>query len=254
MANMLYQLCFGGVAVELDVFATVNGALDEGLNGKVVVVTDVLRATTTITVALTSGCLEVIPVLTPEEAIEMRERLGNGEHLLLGGERGALKIPGFHLGNSPLEYTPEVVEGKRLIMTTTNGTRAIRRAAAGKLVLLGALVNAPAVAAAAAKAEADVSFLCAGTKDRFSLEDFLTAGALVEEMLKQHDYTLRDGARAALEVYRAYRSDILGAFRSSYHGQQLIELGLEEDLDYCAQLGTLDIVPVYAGGLIKKLV
>lgn len=240
--------------MELDVFATVNGVLDEGLNGKVVVVTDVLRATTTITVALTSGCLEVIPVLTPEEAIEMRERLGNGEHLLLGGERGALKIPGFHLGNSPLEYTPEAVEGKRLIMTTTNGTRAIRRAATGKVVLLGALVNAPAVADVAAQAGADVSLLCAGTRDRFALEDFLAAGVLVEELLKRNDYALRDGARAALEIYRSSRDDILGAFRSSYHGQQLIELGLEEDLAYCAQLGTLEVVPVYAGGLIKKLV
>ncbi|GFN22919.1 MAG: 2-phosphosulfolactate phosphatase [Thermoanaerobacteraceae bacterium] len=236
--------------MEIDVFSTINSATDDGLAGKVVLVVDTLRATTTIATALEAGCLEIIPVLTPEEAIEMRERLED-DRVLLGGERGGVKIPGFDLGNSPLEYTAEVVGGKRIIMTTTNGTRAIKRAAPARVIFLAAVVNAPAVAAAAAEVEGDVSILCAGTRDRFSLEDFLTAGLLIDELRQRGNYSLRDGARAALELYGLYKGDVAGIIRGSLHGRQLLELGFEADLDYSSRIGLLSTVPSYNGGLIK---
>ncbi|SMC00046.1 2-phosphosulfolactate phosphatase [Thermanaeromonas toyohensis ToBE] len=238
--------------MEIDVFPTITSATDEGLNGKVVLVVDTLRATTTIAAALDAGCLEIIPVITPEEAIEMRERLGD-ERVLLGGERGAVKIPGFDLGNSPLEYTPEIVQGKRIIMTTTNGTRAIRKATPARLVLLAALINAPAVAeAVVGMGGGDITILCAGTRDRFSLEDFLTAGLLVSELEKKGNYILRDGALAAREFYRTVRTDILKVLKQSLHGAQLLELGFGPDLEYSSQVGILKVVPVYNGGLVKK--
>ncbi|MGB9662098.1 MAG: 2-phosphosulfolactate phosphatase [Moorellaceae bacterium] len=237
--------------MELEVFCTINGATDDGLNGKTVIIVDTLRATTTIATALEAGCLEIIPVLTPEEAIEMRERLGD-ERVLLGGERGAVKIPGFDLGNSPLEYTPEVVQGRRIIITTTNGTRAIKRAAGARLPLLAALVNAPAAAAAAVEAGGDVTILCAGTRDHFSLEDFLTAGLLVSELEKRGDYVLRDGAWAARELYRTYKDNLAQTLKNSLHGRQLLELGFEADLDYSTQVGVLVSVPYYSGGLIRR--
>ncbi|WP_258360667.1 2-phosphosulfolactate phosphatase [Moorella sulfitireducens (nom. illeg.)] len=237
--------------MEIDVFTGLNGIPDEVINNKTIIVIDVLRATTTIAVALASGCLEVIPVLTPEEAIEMRERLGD-ERVLLGGERNALKIPGFDLGNSPMEYTPEVVGGKRLIMTTTNGTRAIRRAAGGRQVFLGALVNAPAVAGQAAAAEGDITIICAGTRDRFSLEDFLAAGFLVDRLAGQGQFILRDGALAARDYYYLHRDNLLAAMKGSFHGRLLMDLGLEADVEFCSRVGAIDVVPVYGGGIIKK--
>jgi len=238
--------------LEIDVFTSLNGIPDEAVNNKVVIVVDVLRATTTITAALAAGCLEVIPVLTPEEAIEMRERLED-ERVLLGGERNTLKIPGFDLGNSPLEYTPEVVAGKRIILTTTNGTRAISRAAHGRQVLIGAMINAPAVARVAAMAKTDITIICAGTREHFSLEDFLAAGLIVDWHGRYGDFTLRDGARVAREYYGFYRNDAITAMKASFHGQQLMELGFETDIDYCSQIGLVDIVPVYKGGIIKRL-
>ncbi|MDN5345389.1 MAG: 2-phosphosulfolactate phosphatase [Clostridia bacterium] len=238
--------------MEIDVFATLNGIPDEAINNKTTIVVDVLRATTTITVALAAGCLEVIPVLSPEEAIEMRGRLED-ERVLLGGERNAVKIPGFDLGNSPLEYTAEVVAGKRLIMTTTNGTRAIRRAAGGRQVVLGAMINAPAVARHVAAATTDITIVCAGTRDRFSLEDFLTAGLIVAELTDQGDFSLRDGALTARDYYYSHHSDLATAMKASFHGRLLAELGLEADMDFCAQVGTSDLVPVYSGGVIKKV-
>lgn len=238
--------------MEIDVFTGINGIPDEAINNKTVIVIDVLRATTTITVALAAGCLEVIPVLTPEEAIEMRARLGD-ERVLLGGERNALKIPGFDLGNSPREYTPEIVAGKRLIITTTNGTRAIRRAAGGHQVFLGAMVNAPSVATAAARGEEDITIICSGTKDRFSLEDFLAAGFIVDRLTALNGFTLRDGARAARDYYLYRRDDPAAALKESYHGRLLEELGLGEDLEFCSRVGILDVVPVYSGGIIKKM-
>ncbi|MCG0277666.1 MAG: 2-phosphosulfolactate phosphatase [Thermanaeromonas sp.] len=238
--------------MEIDVFPTIGSATDEGLNGKIALVVDTLRATTTIAAALEAGCLEIIPVITPEEAIEMRERLGD-DRVLLGGERGAVKIPGFDLGNSPLEYTPEMVQGKRIIMTTTNGTRAIRKASSARVVLLAALINAPAVAeVVAGMGGGDVTILCAGTRDRFSLEDFLTAGLLVSELEKKGQYILRDGALVAREFYRSAGTDILKVLQQSLHGAQLVELGFGPDLEYSSRVGILKVVPVYNGGLIKR--
>ncbi|MDN5326329.1 MAG: 2-phosphosulfolactate phosphatase [Moorella sp. (in: firmicutes)] len=237
--------------MEIEVFTTLNAIPDETINSKTIIVIDVLRATTTITAALAAGCLEIIPVLTPEEAIEMRERLED-DRVLLGGERNALKIPGFDLGNSPLEYTAEVVAGKRLIITTTNGTRAIRRAASGRQVLLGAMINGPAVARAAAAGAADITIICAGTRDRFSLEDFLTAGLLVDELSNLGDFNLRDGARVARDYYRVHREDPEAAMKASYHGQILAGLGMEDDVEYCARVDITNIVPVYNSGIIKS--
>lgn len=238
--------------MEIDVFTSLNGIPDDAINNRVVIVVDVLRATTTITTALAAGCFEVIPVLTPEEAIAMRERLED-ERVLLGGERNSLKIPGFDLGNSPLEYTPEATAGKRIIITTTNGTRAINRAAHGHQVLLGAMINAPAVARAAVMTKNEITIICAGTREHFSLEDFLAAGLIVDQLGNCGGFTMRDGALVARDYYHLHQDDTTPALKASFHGRQLIELGFGADIDYCSQEGLVDIVPVYKGGIIRKL-
>ncbi|MDK2820614.1 MAG: 2-phosphosulfolactate phosphatase [Clostridia bacterium] len=237
--------------MEVEVFPTFKSVADEHIHNKTIIVVDVLRATTTITMALAEGCLEVIPVLTPEEAIAMRTRLED-KRVLLGGERNSVKIPGFDLGNSPLECIKQKIKGKRLIMTTTNGTQAIRRASNGKEIFLGAIVNAQAVAKRAAATSRDIGIICAGTRELFSIDDFFTAGLIVNYLLDNGEFDLRDGALAAMEYYRFKNISPVEVFRSCYHGKTLIEKGMEEDLIYCAKENLVNVVPVYDKGIIKR--
>ena len=237
--------------MQIEVFPTLGGVPDEAVNDKVVIVVDVLRTGTTLAVALACGCLDIIPVLSPEEAIEMKGRLGD-ERVLLGGERNGLKIPGFDLGNSPLEYQRTGMEHKRLIFTSTNGTRALRRASGAKKVVVAALVNAPAVAQAVAAMEGDVSIICAGEREHLSIEDFWAAGFLVRELLKYNDFSLGDGALVARD-YQAYRTDPQEVVLEGFQARQLMEQGFGEDIKFCLQIGIIGLVPLYSGGVIRKL-
>lgn len=245
------------------------------------VVLDVLRATTTITTALAKGCRQVIPVAQVEEAVKLAAQ---DTTALLCGERGAVKLPGFTLGNSPLEYTRKRVAGQKIILTTTNGTGAIQQAARqAPVVLIGSLLNARAVARRLAD-YSNVLLLCAGTKGQFSLEDTLAAGWVIKELLAlkggenysgralaavraqgQQVYgaevpleiphsdqiVMDDGAVAAYRLALYYRHNTLDALYDSLHGQKLAQLGMTDDLNYCAQLNIMDVVPCYHAGIIS---
>jgi 2-phosphosulfolactate phosphatase len=153
-------------------------ASPEALRGGVAVVIDVLRATTTIVQALASGCQAIYPV----EEIEDARKLAAGRHarkVLLGGERGGQPIAGFHLGNSPAEYTAEVCRGAEVIFTTTNGTRALLHAAAADQVLIAAFTNFSAVCGQLLQDSRPVHFVCAGMRGDIALEDALLAGAFI---------------------------------------------------------------------------
>jgi 2-phosphosulfolactate phosphatase len=227
---------------------------DTALRHATVVVIDVLRATSTIAAALMAGAREVIPSGTIEESVAIAHRLGT-DRTLLGGERGAMKINGFQLGNSPTEYTPEAVHGKTIVLTTTNGSVALLRARNAERVLCGALLNATAIARQLLTlAPEETLLLCSGSGGEFSLEDTLAAGAIATAMLAEADreITITDGARAALTLFHDFRHDLTGALRSSDHGRILSELGLDEDIRFCSQLD-LDgaPVPALAGSSIK---
>ncbi|RYD06277.1 hypothetical protein N752_05135 [Desulforamulus aquiferis] len=139
---------------------------------------DILRASSTISTALANGCKEVIPVIDVEDAFALARQLPEGS-FILGGERGAIKVTGFHLGNSPLEYTASVVKDKTVIISTTNGTKAIRYAAGENgRVFIGSLLNCSSVAKALADLSKDIVLVCAGTRGKFSLEDTLLPALL----------------------------------------------------------------------------
>jgi 2-phosphosulfolactate phosphatase len=230
-------------------------ASDADLRRFTVVVIDVLRATTTIATALGSGAREVIPAATIEEAVAISHRLGT-DRTLLGGERGGVKINGFHLGNSPLEYTPEVVHGKTIVMTTTNGSAALLRARNAQRCYCGSLINARAVALRiAADAPEELMMLCAGTYGDFSQEDALAAGAILAELLSLDSATaldLSDGARASLRLFAQMRDDLTGSFGSSDHGRLLLDLGYGDDLAFCSRLNVDGAsVPMVIGSSIK---
>ncbi len=219
----------------------------------VCVVVDVLRASSSVVVLMERGVEEVL--LAP--GIGQARRLARERsQYLLCGERGGLPPAGFHHGNSPLEFAGLALAGRRVILCTSNGTRAVARVGAAPLVLVGALLNATAVGRTAAEAAAarglDIAIVCAGDEGgtAFSLEDALGAGAIVDGVVglgqERPRLELSDAALAALALYRAHQGQEQAALRATSHGRDLEALGLGEDLAFCAQRDTFASVPYLA--------
>ena len=225
--------------MKLRVFAAPQMILPEDLTGATAVVIDALRMTSVAAFAKQNGCAGLLAVAEVDEARAIAAREG----ALLGGERGALRIEGFDCANSPLEYTPERMAGQRLVMTTSNGTRAILAARNARRVLLGAFVNAAAVAKAARGADT-LALICAGTLGAFTLEDALAAGAIAKRCLDANmDARPDDMTLAVLTLYEAARGDLHAALRETEHYGRLLRLGLSADLDVCLREDTLLAVP-----------
>ena len=212
----------------------------------VAVVIDVLRATTTAVTLLERGAAELLLTPSAEAALDVR---ATQPDVLLAGERGGLTIPGFDLGNSPVEVGEAAVAGRRVVMTTTNGTVAAWRAAqTARHVVLAALVNAHAVARhAIAVASEEIAIVCAGTDGRVGLDDVYTAGVIAEYLLALSDFGVDDGARIALTMRRG-GGDPGEALRGSGHGVTLDKLGLGADVDFAAQLSTSRLIPTLVSG------
>ncbi|HEX9709434.1 MAG TPA: 2-phosphosulfolactate phosphatase [Candidatus Thermoplasmatota archaeon] len=231
------------------VFFTVAEVDPALLQDRTVVVIDVLRATSSVVAALAAGARAIYPVAGAEEAIRLASSLGR-EDTLLCGERKGHKVAGFDLGNSPPEFTPERVEGKRLVMSTTNGTRAFQAASTGRRVLAASLLNLDAVARELAGVE-DLVVVCAGREDRFAIEDALCAGLLLERLLDGDEGEMDDAARASLLLARALTPD--AAFlRSVEAGQALLDIGLGDDVEHCARRDVHAIVPEMRDRMIRK--
>lgn len=209
------------------------------------VVIDQLRAGTTITMALANGARRVIPVPTVDEALARREALRRespSRRVLLGGERGGVLIPGFDLGNSPREYTPERVEGADIVFTTTNGTAALHAAEHSALVVVACLANLSAAAAVGEREPRAISIICAGTHGMVGLDDALVAGAMVRCM-SDRPLSEDDAARLCLAWWDDAAEDIRDALAVSLGGRGLIELNQHEDMDFCARVDITNVVP-----------
>ena len=223
----------------------------DSLSGRTVVVIDALRATSTIVTALAYGARQIIPVRTVESARAQATGIAGS---LLGGERHGLRVDGFDLGNSPLEYTPEVVAGKTIVLTTTNGTLALESSRRAAEVICGAMLNADAVARhIVASGCKSLLVVCAGTDGEFSLDDAVTAGAILERVLERADAipSLSDSALASILLYRRLAPDLISAFAESTHGRRLFDLGLGDDVRYCATVDSHDIVPLLVGSAVS---
>ncbi len=215
------------------------------LTGQIVLIIDVLRATSVITTAMENGAAEISTTVEIEEAMSYK-RLG----WLLGGERKARKIEGFHLSNSPLEYTRQVVEGKKIVLTTTNGTKAIHRAALGHRVFIGCMRNGRAVAKQLTDLGQDVVIVCSGTNGRFSLDDFICAGKIIYEAVAINNLELDDFAAAAYLAYRDNRPDPMSYISFASHYNYLMSLGLYADIRFCFTEDTTEVIPEYLQGKI----
>ena len=242
--------------MRLDVFFGSQALTPADVSGRVIAIIDVLRASTSIAVALANGARSVIPFDSPEEAVTRRLSLDKSE-VRLAGERKMVMIPGFDLGNSPREFTAEAIEGKTVLMVTTNGTGSLTAVQGARDVVVGAYVNFSAVLAllrTAARGGTDIAIICAGRDRQFSLEDAACAGRYVRHITKRlTGAEINDAARAAMLVDKKYGDNIMKLFEDSTHGRGLTEAGFGEDLAMCAALDSFPVVPIYHDRQITKL-
>jgi 2-phosphosulfolactate phosphatase len=227
--------------------------LDEmSLNDKNIVVIDVLRASTTIAMALQNGAKEIIPVSSIDSAVKISSSLF-GDVTLRGGERNGKMIEGFNLGNSPQEYTREAVDGKTIIFLTTNGSAAMVKGRYAKNQLVAAFVNLTSVVNYLVALESDFLLICAGQDNRFCLEDAVCAGKIIAayERATGAEVAPDDSALAAIALEKTYGKSILKLLKQSAHGRYLTDIGFADDLKTCAEVDTIPVLPLLAGNVIR---
>jgi 2-phosphosulfolactate phosphatase len=210
---------------------------------------DVLRATSTIAAALDSGA-EAIQAFSDMETLMQVSDKWSPELRLRGGERGGAKVAGCDLGNSPLDCTPAVVKGKRLFISTTNGTRTLQRVEGAKIVLAAALINRQAIVDYVISQQPETVWMVgSGWEGDYSLEDTVCAGAIADRIITKLNVPLaevtgNDELVASTALYRQWKDNLLDLFYLSSHGQRLVRLECFEDLKFCATPDTLNIVPI----------
>lgn len=228
--------------MKLDVRFTVEGLVDHDLADATAVVIDVIRATSCVVTALASGARGVYPTASTEDAVKLLQSIGRDD-TLLAGERKGIKIEGYDLGNSPAEFTAEAVGGQRIIMNTTNGTRAFVAAEGARRVVAAAFLNLGAVTAAVQGADR-VVVVCAGRSGGFALEDALCAGHLIRRLRAAgvEPLELGDGARAAEMLADTLPVDA-DTLAGTAAGRAIAEVGLAADLAACAAFDLHRVVP-----------
>ena len=209
------------------------------------VVIDVFRATSVIITALEAGAERVIPAVTVKEAIGMHKSLAQRGHAaLLGGERNAVKVEGFDKGNSPASYMTSDVRGATIVLTTTNGTRAIDNARAARRIYIGALINAGAVSRRLLAEGRDAVLVCSGRQGNYTLEDALCAGMIAGAMLEADpSIFLTDITRTMADIYALHSSDLRKGLANCQHYNHIMSIGLQDDVEYCLQRDICRIVP-----------
>jgi len=206
----------------------------------VVVVTDILRASSAIVTAFMNGAEKIIPVGTLEEAKALKDK-----GFMVAAERDGIVRDFADFGNSPYNFSPERVKGREIVYSTTNGTQAVQLASSGFEVVVGAWLNISALARHIAEMQRDVLILCAGWKNKFNLEDSVFAGALAEQILKDDRYhTICDSAHAAMDLYRVAENDLMGYIEKAAQRHRLKKNKLDDVIAYCHERDLTDIIPV----------
>jgi 2-phosphosulfolactate phosphatase len=238
----------GAMRMRIETLAHAGEAAETDFSGKSVLIIDVFRATSCIVTGLACGCAGFLPVLTLEEA---KAAAGGGD--LLAGERKGKRPAGFHMGNSPLDYLAADLAGKRIILTTTNGTRAIQSAVGNAhTVMIGSLLNASAAARALSDMGRDIILVCSGTHNRFSLEDGLCAGLVAEELLQLagEELDLSDLTQAMLASWRQAKDRLAEVLAGCANGKRLTGMGFARDLEFSGWTNRYNLVPVWHNGLL----
>jgi 2-phosphosulfolactate phosphatase len=242
--------------MKIDVFLIPVNDKELHFENSVVLMIDVLRASTTICASLFNGAKEIIPCDSMDKATQIYISLSR-QSSFLGGERNGLKPNGFHAGNSPLEYTPDKIKGKTIIFTTTNGTKIFRLAKGAKYRLIGGFVNISAVADFMAKyintGTNSIQILCAGNNGKLSYEDTICAGAYINII---HNFfpglELSDSAHAAEDLYKLHSDETTEFLSASEHAKVLRSLGFEEDIKIALTPDIYPVVPLVDNNFIIK--
>lgn len=214
----------------------------------IVVVIDILRATSSIVYGIDNGATAIIPVANVEDCLNYTDK-----GYLLAAERNGSVVEGYDFGNSPFSYTKERVGGKTVVLTTTNGTKALHMARAkAKQVVVGSFLNLQALCDYLKTCNEDVLLLCAGWKDQFNLEDTLFAGAVVQE-LRPHFDEFDDSGVAAEDLYQLAKADLRAYINKSSHSHRLAALNIEADVQFCLQLNLCQAIPVLEGDNLVRL-
>jgi 2-phosphosulfolactate phosphatase len=217
-------------------------------NFDIVVVIDVLRATSAITTALYHGVESIIPIATMEEAHEWKAK-----GYIVGAERDGQVVEGFDFGNSPYAYMNPELKGKTVVLTTTNGTKAIA-IASQKEVVIGCLNNISILCQWLIEQHKNTLILASGWKDKINLEDTICGGAIADLLLESRKFRSdEDSTVAAKFIYRSAREHLLGFLRASSHRRRLIKLNIQKDVKYCLTLDTVPCIPILKDGKIVKL-
>ena len=215
----------------------------------VVVVVDVLRATSAICAAFMNGVDKIIPIGTVEEAREFKNK-----GYLLAAERDGIVLDFADFGNSPYNFTPERVKGKTIVYSTTNGTQAIQLASSCHKVVIGAFLNLSALSNWLVNQNRDIVILCAGWKNRFSLEDTVLAGAIAKKVLDHAGfYTTCDSTLASLDLWSLAKPDILGYIDKAAQQSRLRKNGLDDVIGYCHTPDLTNIIPLYSNGALTAI-
>tara|TARA_B110000046_G_scaffold57595_2_gene64449 strand:- start:128391 stop:129125 length:735 start_codon:yes stop_codon:yes gene_type:complete len=213
----------------------------------VVVVIDIFRATSAICTAFQEGINQIIPVATIEEA-----KVYQTKGYIAAAERHGEIVEGFDIGNSPFSYMNQELKGKDVVLSTTNGTQAIEKAKAAEQIIIGSFLNLTAVCKHLENKNKDVILLCAGWKGRYNLEDSLFAGAVVDYFDGSMVFTgISDSSLAAKQMFQLAKANLNDFLRNSSHRRRLQRLNLERDIEYCLQIDTTDLVPIFDGVGLK---
>ncbi|MFN6076588.1 MAG: 2-phosphosulfolactate phosphatase [Fluviicola sp.] len=216
---------------------------------EIVVVIDVLRATSAICAAFDNGRKSIIPVPTVEEALEYKK-----QGYLAGAERKGQIVEGFDFGNSPFSYMKEEFRGKDVVLTTTNGTKSLHVAKDAEIVVVGSFLNLDYLNNWLEKQDKNILCLCSGWQDKFNLEDTICAGAICDHLINTGNFTsVEDSSIASKYLYLSAKDNYLGYLKSSSHRRRLKNLNLNEDIKYCLTPNQTNVIPILKNGKLVEI-
>jgi 2-phosphosulfolactate phosphatase len=218
-------------------------------DNNIVVIVDILRATSSVCAAFQNGVHSIIPVATIEEAREMKN-----SGYLVASERDGYVLDFADFGNSPFNFTPEIVAGREIVYSTTNGTRCIHMAAHSKVVVIGSFLNISSLSDWLIKQNNSVLIFCASWKDRFSLEDTVFAGALAEKLLDSGRFqSICDAVTASIDLWQIAKPDLLKYIQKSAQKSRLASKGLDDCIEYCLTCDQTRVIPAYLNNRLIDL-
>jgi 2-phosphosulfolactate phosphatase len=217
------------------------------LNGKIVVIVDILRATSCMVSGIDNGVAGIIPVATLDECREYQKK-----GFICAAERGGKQVEGFELDNSPFSYMAEDLKGKTICATTTNGTLAISKSLNADKIVIGAFLNLSALASYLQDQPNDIIIHCAGWKGKVNMEDSLFAGALIEKLEDSHSLNC-DAPHMALKYYQSVKDNLQSTVENSSHAKRLSKIGIKKDIEFCLTYDKFEGIPILEGSILVKM-